>query len=156
MNVFFFFGSSLFIFSFSLLSLISFPSSSLEPNPTFNHPNQGLTREQESDLVHSVLTDCLDEPLSSENWEVDEFAYLYTAAARPSIANDTITLPLRHAADHVIKLSISHALAQSTKLMLYEELILELVAATKEIPQQLSATGKVALSRKAIAQLMGR
>lgn len=40
--------------------------------------------------------------------------------------------------------------------MLYEELILELVSATKEIPQQLSATGKVALSRKAIAQLMGR
>ena len=56
----------------------------------------------------------------------------------------------------MIKLSISHALAQSTKLMLYEELILELVSATKEIPLQLSATGKVALSRKAIAQLMGR
>lgn len=56
----------------------------------------------------------------------------------------------------MIKLSISHALAQSTKLMLYEELILELVTSTKEIPQQLSATGKVALSRKTIAQLMGR
>ena len=103
-----------------------------------------------------LTADCLDEPLATENWEVDEFAFLYTAAARPSIANDTITLPLRHAADHVIKLSISHALAQSTKLMLYEELILELVSATKEIPQQLSATGKVALSRKTIAQLMGR
>lgn len=35
--------------------------------------------------------------------------------------NDVITLNKRFALDHEVKLSISHALAQSTKLAVYEE-----------------------------------
>jgi len=39
----------------------------------------------------------------------------------PPRQNDVITLNKRYALDHQVKLAISHALAQSTKLGVYEE-----------------------------------
>lgn len=62
----------------------------------------------------------------------------------------------RLAKDHLLKLSISHALAQSTKLTVYEERVVEIVESTKELPVILATTGTVKLSRKRIAQLIGR
>lgn len=55
-----------------------------------------------------------------------------------------------------MKLSISNALAQSTKLTVYEERVVEIVEQTKELPVILATTGTVKLSRKRIAQLIGR
>jgi uncharacterized Rmd1/YagE family protein len=47
-----------------------------------------------------------------------------------------------HAAgDPSIKLSISHALSQSTKLCVFEERVLEIVASTKDLPESLASTG---------------
>ena len=40
------------------------------------------------------------------------FICLSTASERPHIQNDTITINHRFATDHIIKLSISHALSQ--------------------------------------------
>lgn len=57
--------------------------------------------------------------------------------------------PLCHAVnyrlrnDHLIKLSISHALAQSAKLSVYEERVMEIVESTKDLPETLAATGEV-------------
>ena len=45
------------------------------------------------------------------------------------------------AGDHKIKLSISHALSQSTKLCVFEERVLEIVASTKDLPESLATTG---------------
>ena len=45
--------------------------------------------------------------------------------------------------DHLIKLSISHALAQSAKLSVYEERVIEIVESTKDLPETLAATGEV-------------
>ena len=45
--------------------------------------------------------------------------------------------------DHLIKLSISHALAQSAKLSVYEERVIEIVENTKDLPETLAATGEV-------------
>lgn len=44
--------------------------------------------------------------------------------------------------DHSIKLSISYALSQSTKLCVFEERVLEIVASTKDLPESLASTGK--------------
>ncbi len=46
-----------------------------------------------------------------------------------------------HAGDHSIKLSISYALSQSTKLCVYEERVLEIVQSTKDLPESLAETG---------------
>jgi len=45
--------------------------------------------------------------------------------------------------DHLIKLSISHALAQSSKLSVYEDRVTEIVESTKNLPETLAATGEV-------------
>lgn len=46
------------------------------------------------------------------------------------------------AGDHSIKLSISYALSQSTKLCVFEERVLEIVASTKDLPESLASTGE--------------
>jgi Uncharacterised ACR, YagE family COG1723 len=66
----------------------------------------------------------------------------YTASEKPHIQNDTITISTRLAGDHLIKLSISHALSQSTKLCVFEEQVLEIVAHTKDLPAILATTGR--------------
>ena len=42
----------------------------------------------------------------------------------------------------MIKLSISHALSQSTKLCVFEERVLEIVQTTKDLPENLANTGE--------------
>jgi len=54
------------------------------------------------------------------------------------------------------KLSISHGIAQSVKLSVFESNIDELIEATRPLPQELSIHGRINLSRKEISQLMGR
>ena len=49
--------------------------------------------------------------------------------------------PCMHAGDHSIKLSISYALSQSTKLCVYEERVLDIVQSTKDLPESLAETG---------------
>lgn len=48
--------------------------------------------------------------------------------------------------DHSIKLSISYALSQSTKLCVFEERVLEIVASTKDLPESLASTGALTYS----------
>lgn len=96
------------------------------------------------------------DPLPAMEVEVDEFAFNYTATDKPHIQNDTFTISYRLAGDHLLKLSISHALAQSTKLTVYEQRVVEIVEETRDLPELLASTGQVNVSRKRIAQLMGR
>ena len=44
------------------------------------------------------------------------------------------------------KLALSHALAQSVKISLFEELISSTIEQTKDIPKLLSETGKIGVS----------
>jgi uncharacterized Rmd1/YagE family protein len=55
-----------------------------------------------------------------------------------------------------VKLAISYALAQSTKLSLHERRVTQMVVETKHLPESLAATGKVALSNETIAKLIGK
>ena len=76
--------------------------------------------------------------------------------SRPPPACPPAAVNYRLHNDHLIKLSISHALAQSAKLSVYEERVIEIVESTKDLPETLAATGEVGLSRKQIACLIGR
>ena len=53
------------------------------------------------------------------------------------------------------KLSLSHALAQSVKISLFEELISSTIEQTKDIPRSLSETGKIGLPRSEIMKQIG-
>lgn len=61
------------------------------------------------------------------------------------IYNDVITL--KSAGNYMVKLTISHAIAQSVKMTLFEGLIENTINATKNIPQTMAETGKVPMSR---------
>ncbi len=54
-----------------------------------------------------------------------------------------------------IKLSISHALAQSVKLSVLEKSVSNLIVKTTPIQQELASTGSVSLSKKEISQQIG-
>lgn len=68
--------------------------------------------------------------------------------------NDTITLHSKSARDPQVKLAISYALSQSTKLSLYEKRVMEMVEETRHLPEALVRTswgclGAPALHRRA-------
>ena len=54
-----------------------------------------------------------------------------------------------------MKLSITYALSQSTKLSLHERNVQEIAANTKYLPQSLARHGEVDIKGKEIAKLMG-
>jgi uncharacterized Rmd1/YagE family protein len=82
-----------------------------------------------------------EQPLPPAEVEVDEFQFNYSSQERPHIQNDSVTLPRRTAADHRTKLAISYALAQSTKLSIYEQRVVDIVSETKHLPEDLAVTG---------------
>ncbi|QWU90268.1 hypothetical protein CA3LBN_004629 [Candidozyma haemuli] len=93
------------------------------------------------------------EKLSSEDVQVEEFNYYITTSYQPRIYNDFITL--RDDANYMLKLSISHALAQSVKISLFEELVDNTIEDTQDIPQQIAHTGKVEMTRDEIMKSIG-
>lgn len=57
---------------------------------------------------------------------------------------------------HLLKLSLSHALAQSAKLSIYESLVQSTMADASYIPKELAMTGTLGLDRKDAVKLTGR
>ncbi|KAF9438130.1 hypothetical protein BGZ76_009585 [Entomortierella beljakovae] len=92
--------------------------------------------------------------LDEEDVETEEFPYHYNSEYQPRIYNDVITL--KSAGNYMIKLTISHAIAQSVKMTLFEGLIENTINATKNIPQTMAETGKVPMSRTAISKKIGQ
>lgn len=82
--------------------------------------------------------------------EIDEFSYIY--GEKMGIAEDEIVLQNKNV---LTKLSVSHGLAQSVKLMVFEELIQHTIDSSKNLPKELAKKGKIPLSRKEISRRMG-
>lgn len=82
----------------------------------------------------------------------DEFTYSMEAGTR-SVKNDHITLP-----DEGImtRIAVSHAIAQSTRLALFEQRVLDTINDTAHIPRNIAATGSSKLRGKALAQQRGK
>jgi len=57
---------------------------------------------------------------------------------------------------HLFKLSLAHAIAQSTKLSIFESVMQESLALTSSFPKELSTTGHLQLSRKGALKMTGR
>lgn len=100
---------------------------------------------------HSLLT----RPLEQDDYETEEFHFEYSAdVKRPRVFNDMITLMPR--SDHMIKLTISHAIAQSTKLCFFEERMSETMLDAQHVPKTLALTGELNMTRTEIVKILGR
>ncbi|MFT4919597.1 MAG: putative Rmd1/YagE family protein [Zhongshania aliphaticivorans] len=74
-------------------------------------------------------------------------------AEQLSVRGDQISLP---GDDHLLRLAVSHALAQSTQLIVFETMVLDNIKATAHIPATLAEKGKIPLRRKELAKIRGR
>ncbi|KAI1158801.1 hypothetical protein F5B18DRAFT_639366 [Nemania serpens] len=105
----------------------------------------------ESETGVSLVT----RPLEQGDFETEEFHFEYNDdAKRPRIFNDMITLLPR--SDHMVRLTISHAIAQSTKLCFFEERMSETLADAQDVPKRLALTGQLNMTRTEIVKILGR
>ncbi|PYH96216.1 DUF155-domain-containing protein [Aspergillus ellipticus CBS 707.79] len=92
-------------------------------------------------------------PLQEEDFETEEFHFEYsTEISRPRVYNDMITL---RSGDHMIKLAISHGIAQSTKLCFFEEVMARQMAEAKDVPRRLAMTGNLGMKRDEVFRILG-
>ncbi|KAJ9234943.1 yagE family protein [Paecilomyces variotii] len=122
-----------------------------------------FTESQEKDVLadlafsHSTTGDPLflaTVPLQEEDFETEEFHFEYsTEISRPRVYNDMITL---RSGDHMIKLAISHGIAQSTKLCFFEEVMARQMSEAKDVPRRLATTGKLGMKREEVFRILGR
>lgn len=57
---------------------------------------------------------------------------------------------------HLFKLSLAHAIAQSTKLSVYESVMQESLALTSSFPKELAVTGHLQMNRIDALKMTGR
>ncbi|KAG3064369.1 hypothetical protein PI125_g24206 [Phytophthora idaei] len=108
----------------------------------------GLTRAEEQAHLVALGTFSVG-PVKQV--EVEDMDYTYGDASL--ICNDAITLSSNRASE---KLAVSFAMAQSSKLDVFEERVEETIRETKHVPQNLAATGSIQYSQSDISKLIGR
>jgi len=104
-----------------------------------------FTEEQERLLLNDIAGSKIAvRPLKKDDIEVETFHFQYDieSSRQPRIFNDMITLKTDN---HMIKLTISHAISQSTKLTLYEWQMENTIERTRHIPKMLALTGRLNL-----------
>ncbi|KAG0279276.1 hypothetical protein BGZ95_001751 [Linnemannia exigua] len=90
--------------------------------------------------------------LLPDDVQTEEFHFEYAGYSTPRIYNDMITL---RGGNHMIKLTIAHAISQSVKLAMYECQMDDTIDDTKIIPIRLAQTGKLNYSRPQITRISG-
>ncbi|EPQ61666.1 Cytosolic protein [Blumeria graminis f. sp. tritici 96224] len=119
-----------------------------------------FTERQEKDVLadltfsdHKTATSLVVRPLEQDDFETEEFHFEYSPFVdRPRVFNDMITL---RSGDHMIKLAMSHAVAQSTKLSLFEERMNQTMLNAQHVPKHLALTGQLGMSRSQIFRILG-
>ena len=112
----------------------------------------GMTVGQEHALLKE-MSRFEQEKLAPEGVQTENFNFYYTNEYQARIYNDFISL--RQKKNHMVKLAISHALAQSVKTSLFEDLVDNTIELTKDIPERIALTGNVNLSRRQILMQVG-
>lgn len=116
---------------------------------------------QEKDILadltfsaHNTGVSLVVRPQEEEELETEELHFEYDRFVdRPRIFNDMITL---RSGDHMIKLAMSHAIAQSTKLSFFEERMSQTMLDAEHVPKHLALTGQLGMSRTEILKILGR
>ncbi|KAK4191776.1 hypothetical protein QBC35DRAFT_485899 [Podospora australis] len=121
-----------------------------------------FTEHQEKDILADLAfaqneaeVPIATRPLDESDFETEEFHFEYSAdIKRPRVFNDMITLLPK--SDHMVKLTISHAIAQSTKLCFFEERMSETMLDAQHVPKRLALTGELNMTRGDIVKILGR
>lgn len=96
----------------------------------------------------------MENPIDEQDIETEEFHFEYDEQMhRPRIYNDMITL---RSANHLIKLTMSHAIAQLTKLGLFESKMLNTLQLISRLPKKLALTGELGLTRGQLLKKSGK
>jgi uncharacterized Rmd1/YagE family protein len=112
----------------------------------------GMTVVQERRFL-TDMTKFADTPLPAESAQTEDFNFYYTKDYQARIYNDFISL--RDPKNHMIKLAISHALAQSVKTSLFEDLVSDTIEDTSPLPALIAQTGSINLSRRQLNMKIG-
>ncbi|CAG5138295.1 uncharacterized protein ALTATR162_LOCUS298 [Alternaria atra] len=120
-----------------------------------------FTEKQEKDILADLTFSATatgisiaTRPLPESDFETEEFHFEYNPEIqRPRVYNDMITLK---SGDHMIKLAMSHAIAQSTKLSLFEEGMSRTMLAAQYVPKRLALTGKLGMGRTDVVKMIGQ
>lgn len=120
-----------------------------------------FTERQEKDILadmtfsfHETGVTLVTKPQAAESFETEEFHFEYNPdIARPRIFNDMITLK---SGDHMIKLAMSHAISQSTKLSFFEERMQDTMQEAVDVPRRLALTGRLGMKREEVVKILGR
>ncbi|KAI8918932.1 hypothetical protein BC831DRAFT_406223 [Entophlyctis helioformis] len=93
--------------------------------------------------------------LVSDDVEVEDFHFQYDLAGpyQPRIFNDMITLK---SGSPLIKLTISHGLAQSVKLAYFENVMEATIDGATPLPKMMARYGEVKMSRTEIMKIVGQ
>ena len=105
-------------------------------------------------LAPSSTLPLVTRPLDESDFETEEFHFQYDETAdKPRIYNDMITL---RTSDHMIKLAMSHAIGQSTKLSFFEERMQRTMTEAQYVPRRLALEGRLGMTRQEVVGLVGR
>ena len=107
----------------------------------------GLSLEKEQQHILSIK-EFEKEPRAKP--EIDEFTFSYGDVMK--LEEDEIILQNKSI---LTKLAVSHGVAQSLKLTIFEEAIQKTIDNSKQLPTDLAQKGKIPLSRKQISKKMG-
>ncbi|KAK5121178.1 hypothetical protein LTR85_005662 [Meristemomyces frigidus] len=138
-----------------LLADLTFSSTSNTPQPG-SHNGSGKVSQTLSLKAAPPPTTLplMTRPLDEDDFETEEFHFQYDGhIEKPRIYNDMITL---RTSDHMIKLAMSHAIAQSTKLSFFEERMQRTMSEAQYVPRRLALEGRLGMDRKEVVSLVGR
>lgn len=157
--------AELFIFSYGVAVLWNFTPnqekdlladmtfSSQSAMPSTKNANGHISQKAAALAPPSALP-LMTRPLDESDFETEEFHFQYDREAeKPRIYNDMITL---RTSDHMIKLAMSHAIGQSTKLSFFEEKMQKTMSEAQYVPRRLALEGRLGMERKEIVSLVGK
>ena len=112
----------------------------------------GMTVQQEQRFLTDIAK-FADTPLPPESSQTENFNFYYTQEYQARIYNDFISL--QSPKSTMTKLAISHALSQSVKTSLFEDLVATTIETTSPLPAVIAQTGSVNLTRRQLNMQIG-
>ncbi|XVN43086.1 MAG: RMD1 family protein [Candidatus Rickettsia vulgarisii] len=104
----------------------------------------------------AVLSNVINHQINPSQQPISDFIYFdYDEKAGKTFIDEEKNEIILSNKSTFVKLSISHALAQSVKLSVLEQSVSNLIVKTTSIQQELAKTGSVSLSKKEISQQIG-
>ncbi|SCV04724.1 LAME_0H20736g1_1 [Lachancea meyersii CBS 8951] len=106
------------------------------------------------DIAFADFDDLVIRPLDEQDIEMEQFHFEYDMDVdRPRIFNDIVTL---RSGDHITKLTLSHSIAQSTKLSRFESRISPILGTVSKLPKRLALYGSLGLKREQLLKKSGK